>query len=134
MRHALDPATVTTYDWVHTCLQNGVFQSEVDGLMAAAAGHGVTRTAIQAFLRDTSWRFPKSMSVKSKQLHRVFDERRQAAGSPDRMRCTCSEALGVYNLMRLAPQNLKATWFNCRCVLSQFKSSQRELNQLGFGF
>lgn len=97
-RPAVDPAAVTAYDWVHTFLQNGIFHAEVESILREASRHGITRKAIQDFLRD-SWQFPSSTHSKQRQLHRIFDEKRRAADA-DKLKCSCSEALGVYGLVR----------------------------------
>ena len=63
---------------------------------------GVSKTTVRAFLHDTAWVFPKKMSIKSKALYKIFDDSRSSssAASASRLRCTCSEALGLYGLLR----------------------------------
>ena len=99
-RRHLDPVAVTTYDWMHTLLQGGVFNAEVEAMLTVAAPFGVTRRTIQDWLRDDAWQFPSCTKAKAWELHRIFDERRQAATDPDKLKCSCSEALGVYGLLR----------------------------------
>ena len=96
----MDPIAVTTYDWMHTLLQGGVLHAEVEALLTEASAFGITRRAIQVFLRDESWQFPQCSRAKAKQLHRIFDEERHSATEPDRLKCSCAEALGVYGLLR----------------------------------
>ena len=98
----MDPIAVTTYDWMHTLLQGSVLNEEVEALMAEAGTFVITRRAIQEFLRDQSWRFPQCSRAKSKELHRIFDEKRQSEKEPDKLRCSCAEALGVYGLLRFS--------------------------------
>ncbi len=93
---------MTTYDWMHTLLQGSVLNEEVEALMAEAGTFVITRRAIQEFLRDQSWRFPQCSRAKSKELHRIFDEKRQSEKEPDKLRCSCAEALGVYGLLRFS--------------------------------
>ena len=97
----MDPIAVTTYDWMHTLLQGGVLNQEVESLLTEAGAFGISRQAIQAFLKDQSWQFPQCSKAKSTQLHRIFDEKRQSSTDPGRLKCSCAEALGVYGLLRL---------------------------------
>jgi hypothetical protein len=46
------------------------------------------------------WLFPKFRSVKSKNLCRIFDERRLSAKEPDKVKASRAELLGVYGLLR----------------------------------
>jgi hypothetical protein len=85
---------------MHTLLQGGVLNAEVEALLTEAGAFGITRPAIQDFLRDEAWQFPQCSRAKAKQLHRIFDEKRQSATEPDRLKCSCAEALGVYGLLR----------------------------------
>jgi hypothetical protein len=96
----VDPIAVTTYDWMHTLLQGGVLNEEVEALLTEAGPYGISRQTIQEFLRDESWQFPQSSRAKARQLHRIFDEKRQSATDPGRLKCSCAEALGVYGLLR----------------------------------
>jgi hypothetical protein len=97
----VDPIAVTTYDWMHTLLQGGVLNEEVEALLTEAGAFGISRRAIQAFLKDESWQFPQCSRAKSRQLHRIFDEKRQSTTDPGRLKCSCAEAIGVYGLLRL---------------------------------
>ena len=69
-------------------------------MMTEAGRFGISRRAIQEFLRDQSWQFPQNSKAKAKQLHRIFDEKRQSDQQPDKVKCSCAEALGVYGLLR----------------------------------
>jgi len=86
-----------TYDWVHNMLQDGVFSVETRAFLNSAE---IDRATIKAFLEDTEWCFPKSRNIKSKQLHRIFDDRRASSKDPDKIKASCSELLGVYGLLR----------------------------------
>jgi hypothetical protein len=96
----VDPIAVTTYDWMHTLLQGGVLNEEIEALLTEAGAFGISRRSIQEFLREPSWRFPQCSKAKAKQLHRIFDEKRQSDTQPDKVKCSCAEALGVYGLLR----------------------------------
>lgn len=90
------PVETLTYDWVHSMLQGGVLTAEVEALMASA---NIDRQRLQGFLADTSWTFPRWCAIKSRALHRIFDERRAAADGA-KVKASCSELLGVYGLLR----------------------------------
>ncbi len=100
-RQHFEPIEATTYDWVHTFLQGGVLNAEVEGFLSAGAPFGITRGAIQTFLKDGAWRFPQSANQKQRQAHRIFDERRRSDKEPEKLKCSCSELLGVYGMLRL---------------------------------
>ena len=116
-RPHVDPVRVTTYDWVHTFLQNGIFNCEAEAMLSVASEHGCTRQALQEFLRDGAWRFSRAAAVKHKQLHRIFDERRRSKTEPDKIKRSCAEALGVYGLVRPSgackPTKLKSSCAVC---------------------
>lgn len=92
------PLEVVRYDWVHSALQGGIINAEVEAMLAAT---GIPRQELQSMLADTAWRFPQATATKSKGLHRVFDERRLAADDAEKIKATCSELLGLYGLLRL---------------------------------
>ena len=95
----MDPAGVVTYDWVHTFLQGGVLNHEVESLLIAARGHDITRRQIQDFLKN-EWKFPNTSRQKQSALYRVFDSRRVSTKAPDALKCNCSELLGLYGMLR----------------------------------
>ncbi len=83
---------------MHTFLQGGVFNTEVEALLKVCNEHKLlTRQDVQSFLKDSAWTWPRASTVKQRQLHRVFDERR---GDPEKVKCSCSEALGLYGMLR----------------------------------
>ena len=97
-RPVFDPVLATTYDWVHTFLQGGVFIVEVEALMHDAR---IDRRVLQTFLKDTAWLFPWSCKHKMSDVHRVFSEHRQSSTDAGKVKCSCSEALSLYGLLRL---------------------------------
>jgi hypothetical protein len=100
LRGHVDLIGVMTYDWVHNCLQDGVFNAECMAFLKACEPLGITRGGIQAFLADEGWVFPATSKGKARQLHRVFDTHRQSDKEPDKVKASCSEMLGLYGLLR----------------------------------
>jgi hypothetical protein len=100
LRGHVDYIGVMTYDWVHNCLQDGVFSVECLAFLKACEPLGITRGQIQAFLADEGWVFPSCSKSKARQLHRVFDVHRQSDKEPDKVKASCSEMLGLYGLLR----------------------------------
>ena len=49
---------------------------------------------------DPAWCFPGCNAVKSKQLHRIFDDRRVSSDNPSRIKASCAELLALYGLLR----------------------------------
>jgi hypothetical protein len=93
----IKPEESFTWDWVHTMLQGGVLTSEVEALLEASS---TTRVAVKNFLGDERWCFPTQTRDKSRNLHRIFDERRVAQEDSSKLKASCSELLGVYGLLR----------------------------------
>ena len=100
LRPLVDIMQSGTWDWVHTLFQDGVLTTEVELLIEHCGSIGVTRIALQTFLRDLAWQFPLAQSGKAKQLHRIFDHHRQSATAATRVKASCAELLGVYGLVR----------------------------------
>ena len=78
------------------CKKDGTFSVEVACFLDVA---GVSRSAVREFLADKEWCFAKA-NGKAKALHRIFDDRRESAANPSRVKATCGELLGVYGLLR----------------------------------
>jgi len=56
---------------------------------------------------------PQCAKVKMSMAHRVFDERRRGAADPDKLKCSCAEALCVYGLLRSLGNLVDVA--GCRC-------------------
>jgi hypothetical protein len=96
----VDAIGVMTYDWVHNMFQNGVFTLEASLFIKACQPLGITRQHLCTFLKDKAWMFPSVGRRKAQELHRVFDEHRLSDKNPDKVKCSCAEALGLYGLLR----------------------------------
>jgi hypothetical protein len=94
LANVVNAVEACTYDWVHNMLQDGVFSSEIRAFLQRTS---TPKATVQQFLQRP-WEFPHFHAVKSKQLHRVFDERRSIDG--EKIKASCSELLGVYGLLR----------------------------------
>ena len=116
LRPHLRPANILTWDWVHCVLQDGTLTTELELLLGAATPFEVSKELIREFLKDPLWHFPSSSKAKLKQLHRVFDDHR-LSDDPDRVKCNCSELLGLYGLLRLFLSSVLVTLrsFVLRC-------------------
>ena len=112
---------------MHTLLQGGVFISEVEAILISAS-HLLSRQQIQDFLRDESWQFPHSKKSKNKQLHRIFDEKRRSATDPSKVKCSCSEALGVYGMLRFLLETNIGTADDVLLQLDSFRKLCRVLD------
>lgn len=92
----VQPIAVCTYDWVHNVLQDGILSAELHAMMQARV---VCREGLREFMQQ-EWFFPAAHASKGRALWRVFDDRRIAAESPNRIKASCSELLGIYGLVR----------------------------------
>jgi hypothetical protein len=72
------PIEVFTYDWVHSSLQDGIFNLDLGALLEACVPHGVTRADVRVFLKDEPWKFPQWLRHKSRTMYQVFDLARQS--------------------------------------------------------
>ena len=114
-----------TYDWVHTLLQHGVLVVEIECMLSRCVGVGINRETIMMFLKDEAWIFPHASARQQRQLHRIFDERRASDKKSDKLRCTCSELLGAYGMLRLV------FWFGSSATLMVQTSSLCDCVALG---
>ena len=108
-RQHINPIELVTYDWVHSMLQHGVFNLEVEGFLQVGSPFGVSRKQIQEFLQDPAWRYQHFESSKQRQLHRIFDARRVGSDDKGHVKCTCAELVGVYGMLRLFAHDVPTT-------------------------
>ena len=85
------------YDWVHSALQQGVLNCEVEAWLSKTE---VPRLDLQTFLAKKTWEFPGARRQQGRQLHRVFDARRVSKETPEKIKASCSELLGLYGVLR----------------------------------
>lgn len=100
LRQWFNPLAVLTYDWVHSMLQDGVFNAEIQAMLAHGGATGITRESIREWLSDPSWVFPAATRSKCKRLFRVFDDARVSDSNPEKLKGNCQEMLGIYGLVR----------------------------------
>lgn len=140
-RPHVDPTACMTYDWVHNCLQDGVFTVEVQLLLTACSEFGLAKTQIRSDLKDTAWEFPSQTRQKAKQLHRIFDPYREVSDDQHRLKCSASELLGLYEILRYiiaarVPRDIpdlspKIASFDAACnVLDTLVSAKRGCAQM----
>ncbi len=99
---------------------------EIEALMKTSSL--ISRPAIQAFLKDSNWHFPAEGKYKGRALHRVFDEKRRSATDPDKVKCSCSEALGVYGMLRFYLETTVGDVGDLRKPLASFRALCRVLD------
>ena len=91
-----------TYDRVHTVLQHGVLVVEIECMLSRCSGVGINRETIRIFMKDEACISPHASARQQRQLHRIFDEQRASdKKNSEKLRCTCSELLGAYGMLRL---------------------------------
>lgn len=73
---------------------------EIQLLLSSCEPFGLTREQVKTDLADDSWRFPSQVRAKSKQLHRIFDPYRESSVDSEKLKCSASELLGLYQLLR----------------------------------
>lgn len=88
---------VCRMDWFHCLLQDGVLNTEFRLFLQAT---GIPVSDLERFLQ-AEWQFPAHMEVKHRRLHVVFNEwRTRSNDAADKFKCSASELLGVYGLVR----------------------------------
>lgn len=97
LRRFIRPATVTTMDWLHNWLQNGVASQEVAAFLAKSkAALGIDYSHLEQFV-TADWRFPRAQSTHKADA--IFSSARERS-SGDAFRATGSELLLVLPLLR----------------------------------
>ncbi len=82
-------------------LQDGVLNVEAFLMIKACQPFGIGEEHLWSFLKDKKWQLPAATATKDKALFRIFDAyRRDAANEVQRLKCSASELLGVYGLIR----------------------------------
>ena len=100
LRKFIDLTQISMYDWVHTQLQDGVLSCDTYLLLKACERIGVQMSTFEAYLKR-GWEFPNESRPKAMTLYRCFNEyRSRAVERADKLKCTASELLGVYGLIR----------------------------------
>ena len=95
----MDWLRCATYDWVHNALQDGTLTEETIAFLKSAQTLGVTRAALFDFLKSDRWRFPRS-NQKAKGVYRAFSPYRSCSSDPDKLKCSASELISLYGLLR----------------------------------
>ena len=91
-----------TYDWMHSCLQDGTLTTEMWVFIQKCSDTlGVTSADLHNFLKDSAWQWPAATRAKSKSLHRVFDSYRSSSSeTANKLKASASELLGLYGMLR----------------------------------
>ena len=98
LRQQFDVVSVTTYDWVHSAMQDGTMTTETFLFICACEEAGVAKMSDLVIYLKSDWQFPAAFRGKGRLLFHVFEECRSP--SREKLKCTCSEMLGVYGLLR----------------------------------
>ena len=97
LAHHCDWVQVITKDWMHSFLQNGILTDEAFAMIKRAGHLGCTPDALLAFLRHGSWRYPSWVPGSAAASAEIFNPKRKPE---DRLKCTASELLGMYGMLR----------------------------------
>ena len=89
------PVSVTQYDWMHIYLVNGIWNLECGHLLAELNNAGIQTSEIHLFLNSLIW--PIAYSSKGCSGKDVFQKRSSSGGA---LKCSASEAIGVYSALR----------------------------------
>ena len=98
LRPHVDVLKIQVIDWVHTALQDGTINQEIVALLDfCQAEQGIGYQHLEAYMR-WSWNFPAATRTKSRLLYQVFCSYRSS--DQEKMKCSASELLGLYGLLR----------------------------------
>lgn len=103
LRRQFNVINVQVLDWVHTALQEGTIHMDLFALLQAVeADQGVTFQQLEEFLKG-EWSFPAATRTKARLLYQVFSVHRRPENDrsrKERLKCSASECLGLYGLLR----------------------------------
>ena len=100
LRGTIDWYACFSYDWAHTMLQDGPLNVELFQYLQVCKEY-VPFPRVQEWL-SMQWIFPGGGNNKGKLLWRIFSDWRKPEGKDwVKLKCSCSELLGVYALVRL---------------------------------
>ena len=91
-----DVVNSITYDWVHCSLQDGFMTTEAFLYLSVT---GTAPSDVEAFLKSTRFKFPRSLANRNNSLHRIFSSYRSSSEA-ERLKRSASELLGLYVLLR----------------------------------
>ena len=87
-------ASQLQYDWMHCFVVNGAFNVEVGALLPSLKAAGLNQTMLHEFLQKHTW--PSQIGGKAASGANVFKKKHEG-----NLKCSASEALGVYNVIRV---------------------------------
>ena len=98
LRRLLGPASCTTMDWLHNCLQNGIASQEIVAFLSACkAKLGITWKDFESFV-GARWSFPRGQN--NHKVDAIFSEVRERSGGAETFKAGASETLMVFPLLR----------------------------------
>ena len=102
LRECVDIHSVTRFDWVHTCLSDGVLSTATWILISAAESAEIaTQADLNAFLAQP-WGRPKTSNHFGRSLKRIFDDWSAHKNTVHgKVLCSASEMLSLYTMVRL---------------------------------
>lgn len=120
LRRHFDCVKVTTMDWVHSALQDGTVTIESFLLISACEKIGVTSMdALVAYFKS-GWIFPAACRARGRALCQVFEAARNPAH--EKLKCTFTELLGLYGLLRHFVQTRVGTRADIAAELASFSA------------
>ena len=100
LRTTIDWLASFTYDWVHTMLQDGPMNIDMFLYLQTCQDFLSFAQVEEWLLLD--WKFPAAYASKGHALWRIFCQwRKNGEGEHDKVKCSASELLGCYALVRL---------------------------------
>lgn len=98
LRRLLGPASCTTMDWLHNCLQNGIASQEICAFLSECkAKLGITYKDLEQFVA-ARWSFPRGQM--NHKVDSVFSQVRERSGGTEAFKAGASETLMVFPLLR----------------------------------
>ena len=101
MRAHFKPISHVSFDWMHVYLVAGVFHKEISALLDLMAKHGIRQSALHDWCSHFVW--PHLHGGQGCSAKDVFRKKRENDAD---FKCTSSEALGIYPVIRSFFQNM----------------------------
>ena len=99
LRRHVDLIEVFTFDWAHTCLQDGIMNVDVVLYLERCEQKiDLKMEDVMTWLKGR-FKFPRSIRAKCNAIWRLFDNH-HLGGDGEKLKCQASELLAMYSLLR----------------------------------
>lgn len=100
LRSNIDFIDVTQYDWVHTCLQDGLMNVEIVQFLNICKDKvGLQMKTVEQYMKG-KFQFQRVLHMKSKRVYALFDCYHLGNAEATKLTALASEMISVYSVLR----------------------------------